>query len=57
MRALVHSDMIGIFVMGEAVPERGDRQDNSAPDMSLPCELGLAEPVVAIEAIRVQQHL
>jgi hypothetical protein len=57
VRELVQADMIGILVIGEAVPERGDRQDDSAPDMSLPCELGPAEPVVAIEVIRVQQNL
>ena len=48
----MQSDMIGIFVIGEALSERGDRQDDSAPDMSLPCELGPPEPVVAIEVIR-----
>ena len=57
VRELVHAEMIGIFVMGEAVPERGDRQDDSAPDMGHPTQLRPADGVVAIEVIRVQQNL
>lgn len=38
VRELVQANMIGILVMGEAATERGNRQDDSAPDVSDSCE-------------------